>query len=272
MPKQYTAKQIINMSYTDFVGLVNQWNVPPGSYDTLTRWQVFGNITKDSSILEIACTTGFSSREIVRTTGAKALGVDISKASIEAARENKRQYAPNADLKYLAVDAMEYESKVKYSHVIIGAALRFFTNPEHTLKHFMGLIAPHGYLLSTEFYCIKPIPKELVDEARRVFNFTVTQQKYKDVMSIYHQLTLIYEDRKTIFQETEEELAYYCDSTIKRFVANNPGYSAQTLRVMYDRLMKIKGMSNKLRPYQNYSVLIHKVDPRYYPHRYTEIF
>ena len=50
------------MPYIEFVGFINQWNVLPGAYVTLSKWARFSNLTKTSKILEIACTSGFSSK------------------------------------------------------------------------------------------------------------------------------------------------------------------------------------------------------------------
>ena len=38
-----TKEEIENMSYTEFVGFINQWNVLPGAHDTLTKWKFFQN-------------------------------------------------------------------------------------------------------------------------------------------------------------------------------------------------------------------------------------
>lgn len=267
-----SVESIKTMSYTDFVGLVKQWNVPPGSYSTLSRWRVFGNITSKSTIFEAATTTGFSLRELALMTGCSGVGVDISKKSIETAIELKQDYAPKTQVEYVAHDALTFAPGRKFSHVIVGAALRFFPDAPAAVRKLTDFLNDDGLLLSTEFYCRKPIPSALVDEARRVFDITVTQDSYKKVMAPYRSLTLVYESRQIPHQETKEELEYYCHSTIERFVQNNPDTPQEVLKAMYDRLMTIKDMSNRLREYQGYNVLVHKKDNRYYPHRYTELF
>lgn len=269
----YTKQEIEDLSYTDFVGLVNQWNVPPGAFSTLNKWRVFGQIDEGSAIIEVASTTGFSSRELALMCGCQAHGIDISAKSIEAAKENAKLYAPNAKLSYDCQDATKYIPEHKYTHMIIGAAIRFFDEPQKALlKMAKNMLQENGYILSCEFYVKKTIPQQLVNEAREVFDITVTQQGYKDVMRHYQGLTLLYEERNDIELETEQELAHYCHSTIERFSKNSPQYTKELLDVMYNRLYKIKDMSNRLRPYQKYSVLVHKMDKRIFPNRYTELF
>ena len=78
------------MSYTEFISFAHQWNIPPGSFVTLNEWLVFSHIDKSSRVLEIACTTGFSSREIARITGCESVGIDICPTSVDRAKFNKK--------------------------------------------------------------------------------------------------------------------------------------------------------------------------------------
>ena len=263
---------IKTMSYTDFVGLVAQWNVPPGSYSTLSRWRVFGNITSTSTIFEAATTTGFSLRELALMTGCSGTGVDISERSVETASDLKNQYAPDANINYVTSDALAFNTEQKFSHVIVGAALRFFPDPVEAIEKLTEFLKDDGVFLSTEFYCREPIPESLVQKARGVFDITVTQEDYKKVMKPYQGLTLLYENRNIPLLETEEELTHYCKSTIDRFSEEHSEATEEQLQAMYERLMEIKDMSNRLRNYQGYNVLVHKKDNRYYPRRYTELF
>ncbi|MCB9820197.1 class I SAM-dependent methyltransferase [Candidatus Nomurabacteria bacterium] len=266
------VEDINTLSYTDFVGLIAQWNVPPGAFSTLSQWRAFGEVTSSSNILEAACTTGFSLREMSVMTGCSGIGVDISKRSIETAQSLKEEYAPGADISFQAGDALAYTVKQEFTHIIIGAALRFFPDSTIALEHLLSMLKDGGYLLSSEFYCHKAIPQKLVSEARKVFGIEVTQVNYKEVMQPYRNLTLIYESRNTPVPETTEDLDYYCNSTIEKFSQQHPTITDDVLLTMRTRLMEIKQMSNKLREYQKYNILVHKKDSRYYPHRYTELF
>ena len=48
-------RQLNEMSYPDFVGYINQWNVLPGSYVTLSKWATFSHMNANSRILQFAC-------------------------------------------------------------------------------------------------------------------------------------------------------------------------------------------------------------------------
>jgi hypothetical protein len=91
-------------------------------------------------------------------------------------------------------------------------------------------------------------------------------------MSKYMGLELIYEDKNVIEPETKSELEHYCTSTINRVCAEKEITDKQVISLMYDRLMEIKLMSNELRPFQNYNVLVHRYRKRTYPNRFVELF
>lgn len=269
---QLTAKEISALSYTDFVGLVNQWNVPPGSLSTLNKWRVFSNLNEKSNLLEIACTTGFSSRELSLSSGCRSVGIDISEASVNAASKNKQGYAAQSNLEYKVADAYSYKEARPFTHVVVGAALKFFPDPHKLLSHIVSLYDSEGYLLACPFYIQEPIPNDLVERFRNVFGITPTTEGYKDVMNVYKGLEIIYQDHMEIHSETESELEHYCQSTISRQLKEDGVNKQEIFDVCYDRLLKIKTMSNLLRPYQKYTTLVLRYREDIYPNRYIELF
>ena len=269
-----SIQQIKTMSYTDFVGLINQWNVLPGAHSTLSKWAVFSQMNLKSRLLEMACTTGFSSRELAIMTGCEAVGIDISALSIESAKKNLKQYAHNhLNIQYQVHDACYYASSKKFSHIAVGASLKFFDQPELAIKNIIKLLKPNGFLLASPFYVSKEIPRSVVVKFKKIFNIAPTNDDYKKIMSLYSGFEIIYEDRCDLVQETKNELAHYCKSTTDRAVEDLDIKNHKDIyKVIYDKLYSIKEMSNELRPYQRYSVLVLRYRPEIYPKRYVELF
>ena len=221
--------------------------------------------------MEIACTTGFSLREIARLTGCSGLGIDISKASVDSANKSKLESLPNANITFEHIDANIFTPKHKYTHIIVGAAIRFFPDPQSIMKHLLTLLVDNGYILSTEFYAINDIPYSVIQKAKNVFNIIPTAVPYKEVMSIYKGLDIMYEDRNELVLETDDELNHYCDSTTRRFCDNN-NLGEDYYKVIFGRLKEIKQLSNELRKYQMYNVLVSRYCKNTYPNRYVELF
>jgi SAM-dependent methyltransferase len=268
----YTKDYIETISYTDFVGLINQWNVLPGSHTTLSKWRVFSQLNEKSKLLEIACTTGFSSRELASQSGCSGEGIDISEKSVAMANYNMKLYAPSINFIYTVADGYTYTSVDKFSHIVVGAALGFFPDPKKMLDHCVSLLADGGYILASPFYVSKAIPNDLLQKAKQIFGITPTQVPYKEIMELYKDLEIIFEDRNEIIQETEDELTHYCTSTIDRAVSMLNITDTDVRDAMYSRLYEIKRMSNDLRPYQKFSTLVLRYRSDIYPNRFVELF
>lgn len=267
-----TPEYIKNLSYTDFVGLINQWNVLPGSYVTLSKWACFSGLSKKSNLLEVACTTGFSSRELALLSGCRGEGFDLSEKSIKMASYNKKEYAPGIDFSYKVANGYEYKAKKKFTHIVVGASLGFFPDPSKMLEKCVSMLEDGGYILVAPFYVTKPLPTSLVKRAQKVFEITPTSVPYKEIMSLYNKLEIIFEERNDLIEETEEELHYYCKSTIERACKMLKINDENIYNAMYDRLYEVKKMSNDLRPYQMYSVLVLRYRKSVYPNRFVELF
>jgi SAM-dependent methyltransferase len=270
------ADDIKTISYTDFVGFINQWNVPPGAYTTLNKWIASGQIDSQSRVLEVACTTGFSICNVAKLTGCSGLGIDISKKSIERAKDNKALLCPDAELLFEEKSGYDFKpTGERYTHIIVGAALRFFPEPEKLVKHLVEhCLVDGGKILSCEFYAIAPVPKAAVQIAQKTFDITPTTASFKDVMKPYRGLELYFQDNLSMFLETDEEISHYVKSTIDRVVAEGLIQSddKDTYNAAFDRLVSIKNASNELRKYQNYATLVHNYESGVYPNRYTEVF
>lgn len=266
------SNNIRSMCYPDFIALVNQWNVCPGAYSTLSKWAIFSGLSFNSYLLELGCSTGFSSRELALLTGCKGVALDINKPSIEMAKYNLKTYAPNVNIDYICEDGYKFVNKTTFSHIVIGAALKFFPNPNRMFKKMITMLKDEGFVLASPFYVIKPIPNNLVDKAKKIFGFTITTESYKEIMAFYGALEIIFEERNDLIQETEEELKHYCNSTIDRACKIRGINNKELYETMYKRLYEIKRMSNELRPYQNYSVLVLRHRKLVYPKRFVELF
>lgn len=272
MQNTYTYDDLKNMTYTDFVGFVNQWNVPPGSFSTLSEWILHSNIKESSNILEVACTTGFSSREIAILTKCKAAGFDISESSVISAIKNKEKFASNLDISYEVADGYQFESNDNFTHLIVGGSLKFFPDPEKMINKCLSILNNGGFILASPYFISSPIPASLVRQFEVVYGITPTTESYKDVMALYKGLEIIYESRKDIIPETTDEMHHYCESITNR-TCNELNIKDEKIKTLiYERMFDIKNLANELRIYQGYSVLVLRYRPSTYPNRFVELF
>ncbi|MFJ7260422.1 class I SAM-dependent methyltransferase [Streptomyces globosus] len=268
-----TPADVRAAGYTDFVAMVNQTNVPPGSHVTLSEWAAFGRVDSSSSVLEVACTTGFSSRELARMTGCSAVGFDLSEDSVRIARYNHQAVDPSLRLDYFTADGATAAPRGgPFTHVVVGAALGFFPEPAAMARRLSGFLTDGGHLLASPFWADRPLPPEAEAVRREVFGITSPMETYKEAMALYRGFDVMYESRHEPVLETEEEIAHYCTSTVDRACAQSGIDDPAVRDEMTERLTEIRRASNLLRRHLRYSVLVLRHDRASYPARYVELF
>lgn len=269
-----TINNIDTLSYTDFVWALNQWNSLPWGYSTINKWIIFGHISHESTYLDVACTTWLKSRTISQLTWCKSIWIDISQQSINSAIYNKEHYSAWLDLNYFCIDGTSFMPEKKFSHVSFWASLRFFNEPDKMIEHTVNnLLVDNGFILANEFYVSQELPKELVDDFYKEFNIYPTTLSYKNVMNTYRWLEVYYEDQNRLIPETDYELDHYCKSTVQKYFSETwTDYNEELFVKIYSRLLRIKKLSNNLRPFQSYNTLVLKYNSKVYPNRYVELF
>jgi SAM-dependent methyltransferase len=111
------------MSYPEFVAFIGQSNTPPGEKTTVCVWRHFAAINHESEILDLACSTGYSSRVLSEQTGCRAIGIDIVGQAVEVARRDLQH--PDR-LMYLVGDAAHLPfADGSFTHVIAGSSFGF---------------------------------------------------------------------------------------------------------------------------------------------------
>ena len=266
---------IKKLSYPDFIGLINQWNTPPGAYSTISKLAIFSSMNNKSNLLEVGCSTGFSSIEFSVLTGCYGTGIDSSKNSITMANYNKKKYTPNINIAYKFIDGYNYFPDKKFSHIMVGGNLKFFNDPENMLLKCLDMLNDGGYILATPYYEIKKIPNNISNKVNKILGIPISafsNFSYKDIMKMYNKLEIVFEERNILTQETEEEIEYYCKSIISMACKIHSITNKEIYNIMYKRILNIRKLINSTRKFQEYAILVLRYRKSVYPNRYTPLF
>ena len=273
MNKNITIEDLKKMSYTEFISYAHQWNIPPGSLTTISEWATFARINENSRVLEIACTTGFSGREIASLTGCKVVGIDICPDSVERAIFNAKLYGKGLSLEYVCGDAREYKSDKKFTHIILGAALGFFDEPEKLIANLNELLVDGGMILVSPYYLKgDKLPDALIDRTKKVIEINPTNFDYTTAIKLYENYEVLYENRKDIIPETCEQMKKYSRDTINMACKLNGITDNEIRDYMYKRMYEIKDVCNELHKYFGYSIIVLRYRKNIYPNRFIELF
>lgn len=266
------ADDVWAASYPEFVAMVNQTNVMPGAYVTLSAWALHSRMDASSSVLDVACSTGFASRELARLTGCRAAGFDLSAGAVALAKLNHQAEGADLRLRYTQADGYAYRPDEHFTHVVVGAALGFFPDPAAMAGRLVELLDDGGYVLASPFYVEAPLPDEMAEIRRTVFGITAPMESYKEAVGLFRGFQVVHETRNVLVPETDEEIEQYCQSTIARACRQSGVADAATRATMLERLRLVKRATNRLREHQRYAVLVLRYRAPEYPNRYVELF
>jgi len=267
-----SADEVWSASYTDFVAMVNQTNVMPGAYATLNTWALHSRMDQHSTVLEVACTTGFSSRELARLTGCSATGFDLSADSVALAQYNQHDMGRDLGLQYVQADGTTYAPDRTFSHIVVGAALGFFPDPAAMAARLTRLLDDGGYVLASPFWSDKPLPPSVAALRRDVFGISSPMESREQAMALFTGLDVLYQADHVLVPETDGDIQHYCVSTADRACAQSGIEDPLVRAAMISRLRSIKQATNRLREHQSYSVLVLRYSASTYPRRFVELF
>lgn len=70
------------------------------------------------------------------------------------ANYNKNFYTPKIKISYKIADGYNFQPKNKFTHIMVGGGLSFFSNPETMFNRCIEMLRDGGYVLATiQAYC-----------------------------------------------------------------------------------------------------------------------
>jgi len=161
-------KIIWELPYGDFVGFIGQQNSPPGNYETIKAWDSLGSFSESSKVLDLACSTGFSSRKMSYLSGCKSIGIDLSFIAVAEALRQVNQLSKERRPQYAVADAclLPFRNKT-FTHIVAGSTFGFIRNRNKALQECARVLGKRGRLcIAYYFYSScprQPLLKELRD-------------------------------------------------------------------------------------------------------------
>lgn len=163
-------KNVEELNYSEYVGLVCETNRPSGGIRTVQKVCVNTFISEKTKVLEIGCNTGFTSMNIAQLTGASVLGIDLARESLKAANKKIKKYGiKNVVFEEASATSLPYEDE-SFDVVWLSNVLSFIDKKELALKECIRVLKKGGFLAFIPIYYQTTPPQDMVDEVSKAIN------------------------------------------------------------------------------------------------------
>ena len=157
--------QFTNTDYEEikkFDNVAQVWWDPKGSMGTLhtinplrTKFITENLSMSNCAILDVGCGGGILSEALAKS-GAQVTGIDLSEASLEAARQHAREQGLNIDYRYENVEVLSEKHAGEFDVITCMEMLEHVPEPNKTIAACSRLLKPGGHAF---FSTINRTPK-----------------------------------------------------------------------------------------------------------------
>lgn len=251
--------EVLRLSYPDFVGFIGQNNTPPGGEATLARWIELAQICQESHLLDLACSTGFSSRIIARRTGCSGVGIDLSQKAIDAAHDEVEKDGLRGRVLFQVGDATAIPfSDDAFSHIVAGSSFGFISERSKALSECKRALKRGGNLCIGTFYYHRSPPNVLLESVREGVGF-LPDRKWS--RKWWHSF---FGQELTLKQEEDYELRTLSDSDVTSTAWETIFKKSQALQdqtdeirqTCFERFNKTRLVLNEHRKYQRLDISV----------------
>ena len=256
--KKIDKKDLMKLSYTDFVSLICEENRPSGGKFTIREIAKNSFINENSKVLEIGCTNGFSSLEINKLTNCKVIGIDINRNSVENA--NARILENGLDPKRISFEYGNVENlrfnDSEFDLIICGNAMSFVSDKSKAIEELKRVLKPNGFISIVPIWYLDKPDEKIISRVNEELGFEINCTYEKD-WSLYDKwgLELYYKKNYSFLKRTEEDIKKYAINMINNKPQLNI-YDKSEKEIIINRWIRTMNAFNDNLSLTNFSIIL----------------
>ena len=256
--KKINKKDLMKLSYTDFVSLICEENRPSGGKFTIREIAKNSFINENSKVLEIGCTNGFSSLEINKLTNCKVIGIDINRNSVENA--NARILENGLDPKRISFEYGNVENlrfnDSEFDLIICGNAMSFVSDKSKAIEELKRVLKPNGFISIVPIWYLDKPDEKIISRVNEELGFEINCTYEKD-WSLYDKwgLELYYKKNYSFLKRTEEDIKKYAVNMINNKPQLNI-YDKSEKEIIINRWIRTMNAFNDNLSLTNFSIIL----------------
>lgn len=241
--KNLTPQDIQKMSYNEIIGLTQETNRPPGGITTILEIAKNTFLSKNSKILEVGTSTGFTAVELALLTKASIHAIDINPMSLEEARKRAESNYVEQFITFEKQDVtmLPYENEY-FDLAFIGNVFSLVSDAKKALDECSRVLRKSGFLAAVPMYYTKEPSKGLLDQVSHAIQVEISPLKKEYWMSFFDKLPFkVCFAKDYIFDSisTEKVHKFIEDICSREHLKHLPEEAMLTLRKNYHDYMQL---------------------------------
>lgn len=253
--KKLTVDDVKKMNYVQLLANIDEINRPPGGKDSIRRIVQNTFLTKDSSVLDVGCNTGYCAFEITHLVKCHIVGVDISPEMVRAAnRFREKDIMHRANVEFRVADGMKLPFvDESFDLTMSGGSTAFIDNKVMAIKEYSRVTKTWGFVADVNFFYKEEAPNELIEKLNRLMDINIKPWGKNYWLDVYKQADLesYYTYTNDVYVPSVDEIETYGDEMSAQLNADN---SAKSL--VKKRLIKIMSFFAENHRYLAYGVFV----------------
>lgn len=178
--EKITPKDIEEMDYNQLIGLTKETNRLPGGRKTVFEIINRTCIDRNSKVLEIGTSTGFTAIELSKLVKCDITSIDINEMSLKEAEERANQEGLD-NIRFMKADVNELPfDDSKFDLVIIGNVLSLMSNKEKAFDECRRVCKKTGFIAAVPMFYIEKPSEKLVKNVSNAIQVNITPLYKKD--------------------------------------------------------------------------------------------
>lgn len=168
------------MDYNQLIGLTKETNRLPGGRKTVFEIINRTCIDRESGILEIGTSTGFTAIELSKLVKCKITSIDINEISLKEARDRAFQEGLN-NINFMKADVNNLPFKdSEFDLVIVGNVLSLMSNKEKAFNECRRVCKKTGFIAAVPMFYIEKPSDNLIKNVSEAIQVNITPLYKKD--------------------------------------------------------------------------------------------
>ncbi len=207
-----TSQDISEMDYNQIIGLTKETNRIPGGRRTVFEIINRTCIDRESNVLEIGTSTGFTAIELGRLMKCKITSIDINEMSLKEAQDRAFKEGLN-NIKFVKADMNNLPFKdSEFDLVIVGNVLSLMSNKEKAFDECIRVCKKTGFIAAVPMFYIEKPSDELVKNVSKAIQVDITPL-YKEDWDNFFKIPKL-----EVYWTKNYKFNHIDDETIQNFV------------------------------------------------------